>query len=1313
MYASLHNHTEYSNLRLIDSINKVSSIFTRAKELELSGLAITDHESLSSHIEAIQLYKKLQPDFKLILGNEIYLIDSLELTKLESKPKFPHFILLAKNEEGYYQLRQLSSQAWKNHYRTRLAERVPIEKRQIEEIIGNNSGNIIASTACLAGEYANLIQNRLELVRLSEKIKDDQSHARILKELENNQIEIKNFIDWAQSIFGKDNFFIEIQPGVSKDQIAYNQGAIIMAERFGVKYIVTTDSHYLSKEQRPIHKAYLNSKDGDREVDDFYATTYFMSEQEIEEYLNVNLDKKIITTALENTNSIAAACEFYDMHKPQIVPGIDLSSEVFSFSLAMQQASRTYKSINNFLNSSDDQDRYLLYQIDQGMIKKQLEYNSTHLERIDTELYHLWEISIKISQRMSKYYVTAQKIIDIMWHEGDSLVGPARGSVTGFFICYLIDITQVNPLLWDIPWWRHLHESRPELPDIDIDSQRSKRQQILQAMKNYFGQNRVLNIATFGTEKSKSAILTACRGLGIDVDIAHYISGLVPIERGFNWSLSDCIYGNEEKERKPVTQLIKEFQKYPELQETALAIEGLVNKRSIHASGVYIFNDEIYKTNAIMRAPSGDLITQHNMDDSDYCGNLKFDFLTIGALDRIRLTLNLLLEDGLIEWREDLKSTYEDYLHPDKLDYKSKKMWEMVGNNDVIHLFQFDTQVGLNCAKKVQPSNLIELATSNSLMRLMGDSNEQPIDRYVKFKQNIDYWFEEMRLWGLNKQEQQTIKKYLEQFYGVAATQEDVMRLSMEKEITNFSMEEANKLRKTIAKKKMDEITSIHEFFNKKGIAAGTSQNVLDYIWEKQIKPQLGYSFSFNHTIPYSIIALIELNLVYRFPQIYWNTACLTVNSAAISESDFDNELILEEEKKVKATDYGKIAVAIGNIKDRGVVISPPNINKSKYGFVADIEHDQIIFGLKGINRIGDDLVDKIIENRPYVSIEDFILKIKKVNKLQMIQLIKAGTFDSIYSNKTRSEIMYEYIDMIYDKKKRLTLQNLNGLIKADMIPKEFSFQISVFNFNKYLKKFKKGLYYIFDSIAHDFYEKHFDIDLLIIKDNEILIEQKIWDKIYKKEMDKIKDWIKSDYDNLLNLFNKKHFDEEWEKYCKNDISDWEMESICFYNHEHPLNKVNIVNYGISDFIDLSYIPQPLFIKEFHGIERPIYDLKTIIGTVINKDKNKHIVTLLTPTGVVDVKFYREMFTSFDKQISEKQPDGTKKIIERSWFKRGNKLMVTGFRREDQFVPRTYKTTEYKILYLIEAVDDKGQMTLRHKRLEGNIVEEDEDDIIL
>ena len=229
--------------------------------------------------------------------------------------------------------------------------------------------------------------------------------------------------------------------------------------------------------------------------------------------------------------------------------------------------------------------------------------------------------------------------------------------------------------------------------DIDFDTQALRRSKILQAVKDFFGDMNVLNIATFGTEGPKSAVITACRGLGIDHDIALYLSGMIPAERGQTWALKDVMYGNQEKNRKHITEFALEVRRHPNLEETMLRIEGIRNKRSVHASGVYIFNNGYLEMNAMMKAPSGQPITQWAMADSDYMGGLKFDFLTIEALDKIRVCMDTLVEDKHMSWMGSLKKTYDRYLHPDVLDYENESMWEMAGKGEIINLFQFDTMV--------------------------------------------------------------------------------------------------------------------------------------------------------------------------------------------------------------------------------------------------------------------------------------------------------------------------------------------------------------------------------------------------------------------------------------------------------------------------------------------------------------------------------------------------------------------------------------------------------------------------------------------
>lgn len=800
-----HCHTDRSNIRLLDSTNSVKDLIKTAAKLKYKGIAITDHECLSAHVQAIKLVREFKQkgeipeDFKLILGNEIYLVDSLEEVKDNYKSgetKFPHFLLLAKDKEGHEQLRILSSKAWENSFFTGTMERVPTVKKDLEEIVKDNKGHLIASTACLGSE----VNIHLLAIREAERNNDEAK-------IRYHKVKLHEFILWCIDVFGKENFFIELQPALSDEQIYCNQKLVKIADYYGLKRIVTTDAHYLRPEDREIHKAYLSSKEGDREVDDFYEACFLQTIDEIYERMNY-LPKEIIEEAIKNTELIGQMVEDYTIEHEPIIPKIDLPE--FEVRHIFKPAYDKYEYIKKMAYSDNEQDRYMIKLIEDGF-QENIPYNTLTkekfhqiLNRINLELGELWEISQKLNQAMSSYYITVREIVNIIWDDdcgGNSLVGSGRGSAAGFLVNYLLGITQINPLEYGIemPHWRHLHKSRPELPDIDIDTEGSKRQQILQALRKHFGEDRVLQVCTFGTEGSKSALLTACRGLGIDVDTAQYLTGLIPFERGQNWSLSDCFFGNEEKGRKPVKELINEVEKYPRLKETALKIEGLVNKRSIHAGGVIIFNEPYYKSNAMMKAPNGTPITQFNLGDSEALGNVKFDLLTVECLDKIRTTLDMLLEHGEIEWQGSLRATFNRYLHPQNIDFNEPKLYEMLGSGEVMDLFQFSTEVGHQAAIKVKPKNLLETAAANSLMRLMSEGGEQPIDTFIKYKNDISLWYEEMRNYGLNDEEIKVMEEHLLKLNGVADTQESVMLLSMDKRIAGFDVKWANKLRKAIA----------------------------------------------------------------------------------------------------------------------------------------------------------------------------------------------------------------------------------------------------------------------------------------------------------------------------------------------------------------------------------------------------------------------------------------------------------------------------------------------------------------------------------
>lgn len=354
-----------------------------------------------------------------------------------------------------------------------------------------------------------------------------------------------------------------------------------------------------------------------------------MTNEQIHNRLDPQIGYEAVEIGLATSLNIGNKIEEYDLYCPTIVPGADIPD--FELSHLFQYYYSRCEYIKKFSESENDYDRYLLKLIEDGYYEKvpfsvlSKEQFLETIDRIEIELKEMWLVTEKLGTSISSYYISTRELIEIMWNEGDSLVGVARGSVTGMFTMYLIGITQMNPIKWGLPHWRHISHEKVELSDVDIDTEQSKRMKIIEAVKKRKGERKVLNCCTFKTEGSKSAIITSGRGLGLSPDITQYLSNMIPVTRGQTWSLHDCIYGNNEKERKPQKEFINECKKYPKLLETAQAIEGLVCGRSIHASAVYLFNSDFLEHNARMKAPNGVYITQFNMKDSDYCSGLKMD----------------------------------------------------------------------------------------------------------------------------------------------------------------------------------------------------------------------------------------------------------------------------------------------------------------------------------------------------------------------------------------------------------------------------------------------------------------------------------------------------------------------------------------------------------------------------------------------------------------------------------------------------------------------------------------------------------------
>lgn len=277
------------------------------------------------------------------------------------------------------------------------------------------------------------------------------------------------------------------------------------------------------------------------------------------------------------------------------------------------------------------------------------------------------------------------------------------------------------------------------------------------------------------------------------------MSSLIPQERGFLWSISDVVNGNEEKGRKPVKDFLREVNKYPGLLDIVQSIEGIINKRSSHASGVILYGDDPYETASFMRTPSGDLITCYDLHLAEAAGDTKYDYLVTEISDKIIQCYELLKQDDLIP-DIPLRDWYNKYIHPEVLDTTDKQIWTHLAEGDIMDVFQFSTGVGLAIAKRLKPQNPQEMTAANAMMRLMSEKDkESQQDRYIRIKtQGIGAFEREMRLAEMPDEMRKIMHKYCDPYYGCCAIQEQTMELLME--VAGFTLGESNSARKIIAK---------------------------------------------------------------------------------------------------------------------------------------------------------------------------------------------------------------------------------------------------------------------------------------------------------------------------------------------------------------------------------------------------------------------------------------------------------------------------------------------------------------------------------
>ena len=1294
-YTSLHIHSEYSTalLGFTDSIIRIPKALQWCYDNGLRGMSLTDHEGVSGFIEMEQAVNKMDIDrpFQHIFGNEIYMLSEKEnaLHEVEGqRPTYWHFLLNCLDEKGVHQLYELSSRAWLRSYMFRGLRRRPTFYSDIEEIIGKEPGHVVGSSACLGGYLPHLI-------------------------LEGNFNKAKRFINWCVKIFGEGNFFLECQPCLedNEEQITVNKALWALHEEMNVPIIVTTDAHYMEEKDKEIHKAYLNSKDGGdtREADAFYATAHLFTPKELRNALHVCFDDEQIDVLFQTTNDIADRVETFSLKKTTQVPALP-SLPSFHITHQYRPYYSKYKFIDYYANSQDPYEQYYYYQVEHGLS----EYQKTHdinidkyLKQIDTEMEQVKGLGdIFDHQRMCDYFTVVQKVIDLIWSDGDSIVGIGRGSAGCYVTNKLLGITGIDPLeegLADFyPWWRFCSTARSDsIFDIDIDIQSFKKERVIKAIKEYFGERRVCQVVTWGRLSARTAIERACRGLGISNDVAGYLRSLVPVKRGSVYSLNDCLNGNEAKGREKVSGFANELNKYPGLLETALAFEGLIISSGVHAGALNVLKSDFTDTGALMVSSNGAIINQYDLHHGEYGGQLKFDLLSIDALECIRSCLDTLVQNGKMEWKGNLRDTYNYYLSYDVLEKDNKEMWDLLPT--MTNAFQYDTRAGKEALRKIGAQNLTELTLANGLMRLAVPDGEQPMDKYVRYRKDISEWYKDMTEYGIDDSEQEIFKRLLSKYNGVLISQEQMMIILMDKEVCNFTLKEADKARKAVAKKNPQALAETEERLYTKGAECGRSKAFLDYLWNVQIEMSKSYAFALCHSHEYSTECLQELNMYYFYPKVYWNTAVITTQSQVADE----------RENSAMSINYGKIAQSIYKARSNGINVQAPSINKSGLSFAPNEENDSILFGLGAISGVNPQIAQQITANRPYTSFKDFYTKNTfqgtLITKSKFIQLIKAGCFDEF--NPDRVAIMREYFELSANKINALTTANM-GQIKAVgiYIPKAI---IAPYNFKKYVTSkqflygkhpnFKSKNIYWLDNRALKYFNENCR-DCLVEgtdywqEDDRTVVVDKSLEKLLKPSLDNLKSYINQP--EFLDKFNEATIDRNMaESVGSYDVNRWSFESCAFYSANHELAGINLEEYNISHFSDLPV--DPVFIERSYGKRSwKQFELSAICGTVIARTDSHHLITILTPDNeVVNVKMSEGSFAWYKRQISEINPDGSKTVVEKSWLNRGSLLICCGYRRgEDDFVCKTYKNSIFNHqLMKIVSVND-GKLEIQSER---------------
>lgn len=893
-YVHLHNHTHYS---LLDGLTKVDELVERVKSLGMSAVAMTDHGTLSGAIEFYKACK--EQDIKPIIGIETYVAARTIHDRDPAKDKMRyHLILLAMNNTGYENLMKLSTIA--------NLEGVYYKPRVDHNLLEKYNEGLIAMSACAGGEIGERLKN------------GDYETA-------------KETAAWYKSVFG-DRFYMEIQDHNEWDvQREINRGVFKLGQELDIQCVVTSDAHYVQPEDQEAHEillcvgtgAYLSDEDR-------------MSLKEF--HLHVTDPKEIIERwgsehpeIVKNTKAVADRCnvelEFGKILIPHFPTPKGYDEKTYLEKLVWNGVARRYG------GKSRKESETMLREDVAGIVDEEI------VARTD------FELGIVDGMGFNGYFLIVQDFIN--WGKKQGIVfGPGRGSAAGSIIAYTLNITDLDPIKYGLLFERFLNPDRISMPDIDVDIQDTRRDEVIQYCSDKYGADRVSNITTFGKMAARAAVRDVARVLQVPYVEADRLAKLIPQPvQGRHIPLKKSAVDDPDLSREynenPTAKKVIDF---------AIRLEGTIRSHGVHACGVVIAPDTLVKFLPLEQAQKGVVATQFPMTQVEDLGLLKMDFLGLSNLTIINNAMRI------------IKKVYGDVIDLPSIPLDDEKTYQLFQSGDTTGVFQLESAGMKRYLKDLKPTKFDDIIAMVALYR---PGPMQFIDSFIRRKhgeEKIAYLHDGM-------------KSSLESTYGILVYQEQFMQIS--KEWCGFTGGQADTLRKAVGKKKIDLMRKVKVDFVKGAVEhGGASEQVAEKFWE-QLEEFANYCFNKSHAACYGLIAYWTAYLKAHYPDAFM---------AALMTSDND--------------DIDRLAIEINECKHMGLTVLPPDINESFVDFGVVSGENTIRFGMAAVKGVGVSAVEEVLRAREdggaFKSIGDFAKRVStsKFNRRAWESLIKSGAFD-------------------------------------------------------------------------------------------------------------------------------------------------------------------------------------------------------------------------------------------------------------------------------------------------------------------------------